>query len=391
MVGGDFTAILNTVAEDRQLVTYRPRIVALTDSVLASVLLSQMLYWWMKGGRKPFYKFRQHCKHKDYKPGDSWCEELEWNTTEFDNALRVIGTKIVKGMSKKDMLETDMPTRAEGEGDEDYCKRLETAVSRIVIYWTDSNRVTHYQVNENLLGKLLSAIYLDKSLGVRYLKKCIASVTQKNRRSQDTFSTETTPETNTETTKENAPQSAATEPSNIIPFQSKEELPDQIAKDTPPDLVAPRAVRVPSEWQKLVGLCMETWSCERGLGAKYAQMLAGKAKGDSAWAQSKLTTPTNEREFKGWVQWIKQGKRELPNAAWQIQESFTTFRKSVAYEDAIRDANEPAAQPEQLPEIDLEAAAASRARKDAMVQEFLSKHRIGAKGVNLGKQSEPAA
>jgi hypothetical protein len=205
----DHTALLNILAEDKAIIAYRPRFSALTDSSLASILLQQMIYWWNKSDCKPFYKFRSECSHKLYKDGDSWCEDLVWNTSEFDGALKVIGTKITKGISKTDVLNTEYPERTPEDTDETYCVKFEQALRCVVIYWTDSNRLTWYQVNETLLGKFLSAIYLDKSQGLRYLKKCVASFTQKNRWAQRTYKES---ETTQKTTKEIDANASAAQP-----------------------------------------------------------------------------------------------------------------------------------------------------------------------------------
>lgn len=185
-------AFLSILAEDKFSVSYRPRFAALTDSALAAILLQQIIHWWKAKDSKPFYKFRAPCQHTKYQEGQSWCEELAWNKYEFDNALKVIGTKITKGISKQTVLETDMPERLENETDEDFAARLSAAVKSIVIYWTDSSRVTWYQVNTDLLGKFVGRIYLDKFYGLRYLVKPKVKFTQKNPKVEFTSPTEIT-------------------------------------------------------------------------------------------------------------------------------------------------------------------------------------------------------
>src|SRR5574342_631762 len=60
----------------------------ITGSVTASILMSQLEYWFEE---KPdgFYKFLQSPEggHPNYKPGDSWCEELAFSKEEFRNAF----------------------------------------------------------------------------------------------------------------------------------------------------------------------------------------------------------------------------------------------------------------------------------------------------------------
>lgn len=361
----EFSAILSVLAEDKRLVTYRPRFVLLTNSVHAAILLSQVLYWWDKSERKPFYKFKQSCNHKAYKPGDSWCEELEWNSTEFDSALRVIGTKVTKGISKKDLLATEFPERLVTESNEEYCARIETAISRIVIYWTDSSRITHYAVNERLLGKLLTAVYLDKTLSVRYLKRAIASVTQKKRRAQHTLSSKSTAQTTQESTTDSSADAGAPTP----PSEEEKPAPSKRKQKTP---------KPPTEWQQMVGLCMDIWQCESGRATRWAQLLSGTAK-SGIWAASKLTPGATVAEVKGWLHWVNRTYRALPTTADWLQEDFLEFRRSPAHEDAIRDANAfpPAAQQQAV--IDAAAAAESRARKDALVAAAAQKLRIGGR------------
>jgi hypothetical protein len=190
---------LELLAEDKSVISYRKRFAMALDSAMAALLLQQMIHLWKLKGRRPFYKFRLPCQHALYEPDDSWVEEMEWSKNEFDSALKVIGTKIVRGVSKSDMLATEFPERKTGEADSSYYDRLQVAFSRLVIYWTDSNRLTWYQVNEDLLGKFINRIYLDKSVTLRYLKSQLPGTIQKNQESGNTSNPETLSETSTET------------------------------------------------------------------------------------------------------------------------------------------------------------------------------------------------
>lgn len=191
---------LELLAEDKDSIAYRPRFAAFTGSALAAILLQQTVYWWKKKAGKAFFKFRTPSNHKLYQVGDSWCEELEMNPYEFDTALKVIGTKIVKGMSKTDMLKTSMPIRNDGETDPEFYKRLKVGVSRCVIYWTDSSRVTWYLLNAQLLGNFVSRIYLDNCYSLKYLKSANIAITRQNAKIKDTSEeSEITPEKTTTT------------------------------------------------------------------------------------------------------------------------------------------------------------------------------------------------
>jgi hypothetical protein len=124
------------LAEDKEKISYRPRLNEITGSVIATILLQQIVYWWWKSGKQPFYKFSAPCAHPTYKAGDSWQEELGISRSELETALRKIGRKINRNDSKTDALKTSL-----------------------VIYWTGFDRLTYYEVNESLLGEKLASLY----------------------------------------------------------------------------------------------------------------------------------------------------------------------------------------------------------------------------------------
>jgi predicted RNA-binding Zn-ribbon protein involved in translation (DUF1610 family) len=154
---------------------YYPQFTAVLG-VTASILLTQINYWW---DGKPFYKFRTPNNSKKYQEGDSWCEELGFSPKEFDTALKQIGTKIKPetGMSKpiekkgetirpalsKEQLFAvrDFPPFKEGEPVSEYRRRIQNTMQHMVVYWTDRSRVTWYQFNlplfESFLGIILGA------------------------------------------------------------------------------------------------------------------------------------------------------------------------------------------------------------------------------------------
>jgi len=122
--------------ERMRCIPYRVEYNWLTGSVEGSILLQQIYYWWIKKERKPFYKFRKPCHHPFYRAGDSWTEELGFTTYKFDKALKTIATKITKGTSKTEAFKKSP-----------------------IIYWTDKDRLTWYQVNESLLSRLINCVY----------------------------------------------------------------------------------------------------------------------------------------------------------------------------------------------------------------------------------------
>jgi hypothetical protein len=122
------SAIAQSQAIDQQRsIPYRPEYNHITGKVTASILLQQISFRWHGHGRKPFYKFRAPCQHEKYREGDSWTEELGMSGPEFDTAIQTIGAKVTKGKSKHELLS-----------------------KHLVIYWTDSDRMTWYQLNETL-------------------------------------------------------------------------------------------------------------------------------------------------------------------------------------------------------------------------------------------------
>jgi hypothetical protein len=132
--------ILGIFADDKSLINYRPALNKITGSVLSTILLSQVLYWWKKKGGKEFYKFRDKCNHALYNEGDSWCEELGFSVKEFDNAIKRIGFKLGKT--------------------ENHIKKEEA----FIIYYRDSQGVTWYNVNADYLEKRINGIYLVNAL-----------------------------------------------------------------------------------------------------------------------------------------------------------------------------------------------------------------------------------
>lgn len=163
---------LRMIADDTRAVAYRPIFARLTGSATAAVLLQQIVHWWEKNGKRPFYKFKTPCKNKLYKPGDSWSEELAFTRSEFDTAIKKIATKIKQGMNRQVALSYQLPDPKDFEGyDKAYGEALMVAVSHCIVYWTDGNRVTWYQVNETLLIDFISAIYTPKVEILLYLAK----------------------------------------------------------------------------------------------------------------------------------------------------------------------------------------------------------------------------
>lgn len=128
-------------------ILYRPRLKLLTGNINAAILLSQVNYWWFERQQTAFYKFAAPCNHKLYKTGDSWREELGFTRTELETALKYIGTK-THNPEERDALRAEVPA-----GD------ALLPVSRIVLYWRDSDNVTWYELNTSLQDAHLALSY----------------------------------------------------------------------------------------------------------------------------------------------------------------------------------------------------------------------------------------
>jgi len=133
------------LSDDRVQIRYRPRLNMMTGGVLPTILLNEIVYWWYKMDRKPFYKFKEppvwrknsfgeEIRHPNYRDGDSWCEALGFSRREFDSALKKIGKKVRKGER--------LPEEA------------------LVWYWSDTSRRTWYRLNEELFRKGVYALYV---------------------------------------------------------------------------------------------------------------------------------------------------------------------------------------------------------------------------------------
>lgn len=127
-------------------VKYLPQLNGVTGSLHATILLLRILDWWQfakRNSRDSFWKFFGPCNHNDYRKGDSWQEELGFTRSELETAFKLIGTRISKGVSKNEVLQSGEPKSA-------------------IIYWTDSTRKTFYQVNEPVVLNLLWQSYSEK-------------------------------------------------------------------------------------------------------------------------------------------------------------------------------------------------------------------------------------
>jgi hypothetical protein len=219
------------IAEDKRAVAYRPILAKLTGSATAAVLLQQILFHFDNRDNQPFYKFKQPCESCElYREGDSWCEELGFTRSEFDTALDKIGTKVTQGRSKKTLLSWSLPLREHWiDDDRGYGASLVIAIQHLVIYWTDSSRVTWYQVNTELLNQILCFIYEAKAEILLYLEKARNQRRLDKAKSRVTSNTENTREYS-ENTKNIADASSDAPPTPPIDQHIVSAVPDNSAE-----------------------------------------------------------------------------------------------------------------------------------------------------------------
>lgn len=126
---------LNTVGETERMIAYRPNFRKMAGSITAAILLQQILYRWKSNNYQPFYKYKEECDAPDYRPGDSWCEELAFSRSEFDSALKAIGQKVSRKAKRDD--------------------------SKFVWFWTMPDRKTWYEINFRALCNAGIPLYVN--------------------------------------------------------------------------------------------------------------------------------------------------------------------------------------------------------------------------------------
>lgn len=127
-------AVFDTISDDPLMVAYRPRYNQLTGSVLGTIFLQQVAYLWVNlGKRKAFYMFNAPAPaNKHYRAGYSWAELLGFGKYEIINGRAKVAMKVP-------------PDEA-------------AAALQIfpIVYYTDFRRLTFYDVNPALLGRMLA-------------------------------------------------------------------------------------------------------------------------------------------------------------------------------------------------------------------------------------------
>lgn len=114
-------------------ISYYPRLNEVTGDVLASLLMTQLEYWFSKKPKK-FFKFAAPCEHRLYHEGDSWEEELGFSRGIFRTAFSRIG---VTYKSRKAYLQSK--DKFQGKFYLSYYDRM--------------SRLTYYKRNDELIER----------------------------------------------------------------------------------------------------------------------------------------------------------------------------------------------------------------------------------------------
>jgi hypothetical protein len=139
---------LKLLSEGQRMISYRPSWNEITGSVNATIFLQQVLYRW-EGTRSPFYKFSGPCKHRFYRPGDSWQEELGFSRRELETARKKVGV-VTRG---------------------------ELSPVAFVSYWYDISRRTWYALNETLFLEKIGDLYAPTEQPAAALQKTLLTAT----------------------------------------------------------------------------------------------------------------------------------------------------------------------------------------------------------------------
>ena len=156
------SSLTQSIIDDKSLIIYRPRLNQITGSVLATILLHQIIYWANKS-QNLFYKFMRPCNHELYKPGDSWEEELGFTRRELEGALKNIAQKYNP-------------------------KRDSIPLEALVVFYTDIRRLTWYSVNWNKLNTAIEEVFIRNAQNEHYVEHdpCITYSTDRTLLNNDT-------------------------------------------------------------------------------------------------------------------------------------------------------------------------------------------------------------
>jgi hypothetical protein len=325
---------------------YRPQYARMLGSVTAALLLRQVAFWSDLKRGDSFYKFNSPCKHRLYINGDSWEEELGFSRSELDGARAKIGTKITKdgGFNKEDVLLMDTAFF-----DED---GVMTNANRLVIYWTDASRVTHYVLNRALLADALEKFAaLEAQRKEKLMQKTCNSYCRKpalpgNAENLHYLITENTTENTTDTnngvgandTRRAAPAKIEPQPAQPAPVAVKSSPASSqqaVLFDEPPVERARAREAAPRPRDALWDAITEVWPVAEGHTAKIRQQLLGKIPRDKPAHVCNFDVPATPEEVRAFAEWYATARPrcDLPLRPESIQTHFYAFRREQAAQE----------------------------------------------------------
>ncbi len=101
------------------------------------------------------------CKHRLYKTGDSWCEELGISKWDLSMILKKIGTKVTRGTNFDKVFARSMKLFKEYKTDK---TKLNEARKYLIIYRKDDDNITWWYLNIYLLADMVKDVYQETRL-----------------------------------------------------------------------------------------------------------------------------------------------------------------------------------------------------------------------------------
>lgn len=152
-------ALVNMAAEDCNLIPVRPLLVKHFGSMNTAAFLTRAMYLFQRSNGEPFYKFTTPCGHELYQEGDSWMEEVGLSAKSLKTVLRKIGfkqgTTSWKAVATEIAKTTGKPATVEETRREINRRKSEA----LIVYYTDRDRVTWYELNMKQIAEILTDIY----------------------------------------------------------------------------------------------------------------------------------------------------------------------------------------------------------------------------------------
>lgn len=265
-------ALRKQANDNQRVISYIPSWNRETGSVTATILLQQISFRFENNGDKPFYKFKEPCTHAAYKKGDSWTEELGFTRREFDTALENIGQKINK----------ETPRQPD----------------KLVWYWTNTDRLTRYELNVEAYEKMLERIYVKAESAFTRSAKApllISEITTENTTIADAM----TEQAKTPANKDIPTSTNTQDPeAGIVTNSATTNVVGSNGRPHPPTPRPARKAGAKSEPHPLTKPILDAYVEVRGKnGINYGK--------ESAWAKKIAEQDGTPEQVKGCYQWIK--------------------------------------------------------------------------------------